>query len=105
MGGNIKWGAVVLSALTIAAAYVVPRYTKSVPASLVALVVLTLVTVVLKLEVIPLIKQVAKEKSLPTIDLYSALGNHAEMFPDKIHPNAAGAALMAKTIQAALLGK
>ncbi len=56
-------------------------------------------------EIIPLIKLVAMEKGLPTIDLYSALRNHAEMFPDKIHPNAAGAALMAKAIQSALLGK
>ena len=60
---------------------------------------------VVKGEVIPLIKQVAKETGVPTIDLYSALSNHAEMFPDKIHPNAAGAAFMTKTIPAALLGK
>ncbi len=36
------------------------------------------------------------------IDLNDALSNHAEMFPDKIHPNAAGAQLMAKTVYQAI---
>jgi SulP family sulfate permease len=51
LGGNIKWGAVALSALTIATAFILPRFTKAVPASLVALVALTTLAVLLPLEV------------------------------------------------------
>ena len=60
---------------------------------------------VVKGEVIPIIQQVAKEKRLAVIDIYGALSGHAEMFPDKIHPNAAGAALLARTVHAALTAK
>ena len=60
---------------------------------------------VLKDEVIPIIKKVAQEKHLAVIDLHTALSNHADMFPDGVHPNAAGAALIAKAVQAALLGQ
>jgi lysophospholipase L1-like esterase len=49
--------------------------------------------------------QVAQEKKLPIIDLHFALGNRPELFPDKIHPNAEGAALMAKIVGDALLGQ
>jgi lysophospholipase L1-like esterase len=45
---------------------------------------------------------VAKDKKLSVIDLHQALSGKPKMFPDKIHPNAAGAKLMAETIQAAL---
>ena len=51
LGGNIKWAAVALSALTIATAFILPRFTKAVPASLVALVALTALAVLLALEV------------------------------------------------------
>ena len=51
LGGNIKWDAVTLSALTIATVFVLPRFTKAVPASLVALVALTALAVLLGLEV------------------------------------------------------
>jgi lysophospholipase L1-like esterase len=53
-------------------------------------------------EVIPLIDKVAKEKETELIDLYKALKGQDKLFPDKIHPNAKGAAVMAKTIAAAL---
>ena len=52
--------------------------------------------------IIPVIKKVAKEKKLPLIDLHKALTGKPGMFPDKIHPNTAGAKLMAQTILAAL---
>ena len=55
--------------------------------------------------VIPVIKKVAKDKNLPVIDLHKILSNKPKMFPDKIHPNSAGAKLMAQTIQAALTKK
>lgn len=39
---------------------------------------------------------------VPVIDINDTLTGHPEMFPDKIHPNAAGAALMAKTVYQAI---
>jgi SulP family sulfate permease len=51
LGGNIEWGAVALSALTIATVFILPRFTKAVPSSLVALVALTALAVLLKLDV------------------------------------------------------
>src|SRR3984893_2429985 len=51
LGGNIRWDAVALSALTVATVFILPRFTKAVPASLVALVALTAVAVLLALEV------------------------------------------------------
>ena len=55
-----------------------------------------------KEEVIPIVKKVAKEKGATVIDLYKALGGHKEMFPDGVHPNAAGAAVLAKSVHEAL---
>ena len=51
LGGNIKWGAVALSAVTVATVFILPRFSKAVPASLVALVALTTLAVLLGLEV------------------------------------------------------
>src|ERR1700730_16373026 len=51
LGGNIRLGAVALSALTVATVFILPRFTKAVPASLVALVELTAGAVCLALEV------------------------------------------------------
>jgi sulfate permease, SulP family len=51
LSGNIRWGAVALSTLTIATVFILPRFTKAVPASLVALMSLTALAVVLALEV------------------------------------------------------
>ena len=56
-------------------------------------------------EIIPIIQKVAGEKKLPTIDLHAALSGHAAMFPDKIHPNIQGAALIAETLAKALAAK
>lgn len=58
---------------------------------------------VIKNEIIPLIKQVAREKGVMTVDLYTALSGRPELFPDLIHPNTAGAAIIAKTLHGALL--
>ena len=60
---------------------------------------------IVKGQIIPLIKQVAREKKLPTIDLHAALSDKAAFFPDKIHPNAAGARVLAQTVHAALTGQ
>ena len=58
---------------------------------------------VIKNEIIPIIKQVARQKGIMTIDLYTALCGRPDLFPDNIHPNAAGAALIARTLHGALL--
>ncbi|HKP03756.1 MAG TPA: SulP family inorganic anion transporter [Chthoniobacterales bacterium] len=51
LGANINWAAVALSGATIAIVFLLPRFTKAVPASLVALVVLTALASLLKLDV------------------------------------------------------
>lgn len=48
--------------------------------------------------VIPTLMKVCQKRRVPVIDLNDALTGHPEMFPDKIHPNAAGAKLMALTV-------
>lgn len=49
-------------------------------------------------DVIPLIRQVANQTGLPTIDVYSPLVNHPEDFWDGVHPNSAGARIVATQI-------
>lgn len=46
--------------------------------------------------VMPLIKQAARECHATTVDFYSALDGHAELFPDKLHPNEVGATILAQ---------
>jgi lysophospholipase L1-like esterase len=58
---------------------------------------------VIKNEVIPILKQVAQEKGAMVVDLYSPLSGRPELFADNIHPNAAGAAIIARTLHAAVL--
>ena len=53
--------------------------------------------------VIPKVRDLAARKGLPIIDMYSVLSNKPEMFPDKIHPNADGAKVMADAVKAAIL--
>jgi lysophospholipase L1-like esterase len=60
---------------------------------------------VVKGEIVPKIKKVTREKKLPLIDLYSALSGQREYFPDGVHPNAAGARLIAQTVYHALTGE
>jgi acyl-CoA thioesterase-1 len=59
---------------------------------------------VLRDEILPLIDQIARERNAPVIDLYTALQNSGNLFPDGIHPNAEGAGLMAQAIAPLLLG-
>jgi SulP family sulfate permease len=86
--GNIDWSAVVLSALTIATVFILPRYTQAVPASLVALVLLTIVAVLLKLDV-PVIGEIPS--GLPSLVIPSF---EAQQLP----------ALLSVALQLALLG-
>jgi lysophospholipase L1-like esterase len=55
-------------------------------------------------EILPRIEQIARQKEVPVIDLYQALEGAGHLFPDNIHPNVAGAGVMAETIAACLLG-
>ncbi|HEY0456077.1 MAG TPA: GDSL-type esterase/lipase family protein [Verrucomicrobiae bacterium] len=55
-------------------------------------------------EIIPIIQKVAHEKNLPIINLHEALKDKPDLFPDKVHPNAAGARLMARAVYSALIG-
>lgn len=57
---------------------------------------------IIRADVIPMVKKVAKARKLKTINLYKALSGHADLFPDQIHPNAEGAGLMAKKIASVL---
>ncbi len=60
---------------------------------------------VIKEEVMPLIDEVAKKADVKIIDLYSALSNKKKLFPDTVHPNAAGAKLIAETVRTEISGK
>jgi lysophospholipase L1-like esterase len=51
---------------------------------------------------IPNIRQVANQTGSRLIDVYSATENYPEFFPDGIHPNDAGAQVIANTIYKAL---
>lgn len=55
--------------------------------------------------VMPAVDAVAKAKGCTVIDLHGALSNKKEMFPDDIHPNAAGMALIAKAVAEKLTEK
>jgi len=56
-------------------------------------------------EIIPLIHKVARASHAKIIDLNRPLAGKPEMFSDTIHPNSAGAQLMAATVYHALTGK
>ena len=53
---------------------------------------------VIESQIVPIIKKVADKRKLQLIDLHQALTGHADLFPDKVHPNREGAALIAKTV-------
>lgn len=49
------------------------------------------------------IKEVANQTNLPIIDVYSALANYSNYFPDGVHPNNQGARLIAYEIYKAIV--
>jgi acyl-CoA thioesterase-1 len=55
-------------------------------------------------EIVPLIDQIAQQRDVRIIDLYTALSGRSDLFPDGIHPNAEGAEIMARTILYAIIG-
>jgi acyl-CoA thioesterase-1 len=56
-----------------------------------------------KLTVIPYIEQAANETNLPVINVYSALANYSDYFPDGVHPNSEGSQLIANEIYKAII--
>jgi acyl-CoA thioesterase I len=56
-------------------------------------------------EVIPMVRKVAKVEHAKIIDLYHALPNKKFLLPDTVHPNDAGAKLVAAAVYRALTGK
>lgn len=52
--------------------------------------------------VLPAIRLVAREKKVPLIDVNAALANRDDCFLDGVHPNEAGAAIIAQTVHRAL---
>jgi lysophospholipase L1-like esterase len=54
---------------------------------------------------IPMIDQLAVEENVDVIDMHAALVDKPQLLPDHVHPNNAGAAIMAQTVVAALTGK
>lgn len=57
---------------------------------------------VVREKVVPQIRELAARRCLPTIDLYSALSSHPELFPDTVHPSAEGAGWIASEVHLAL---
>ena len=53
-------------------------------------------------EIVPVVKEVAKRNDLPLVDLHAALSGHDDWFPDGVHPNAAGAKQIAETVAEAI---
>ena len=56
-------------------------------------------------EIIPLIKQIAADTKSGVIDLYAPFAGKEALIPDKVHPNAEGAAIIAKTVHEAIAEK
>jgi hypothetical protein len=53
----------------------------------------------------PMIATVARDTGSGVIDLHATLVGHEALLPDNVHPNAAGAELMARMVAHALTGK
>lgn len=60
---------------------------------------------IVKPEIIPLIKQVAAATKSEVIDLYTLFEGKENLIPDKVHPNAEGAALIAGSVHGAIARK
>lgn len=56
-------------------------------------------------EIVPAIRRVAKKRHLPLIDLYAAMKPYPDYCSDGVHPNEAGAAVIAGEVYRALTGK
>jgi lysophospholipase L1-like esterase len=52
--------------------------------------------------VLPHIDRLADQMNLPTVDLYSAFGEHSDYFMDGVHPDSDGASLIASNVYDAI---
>ena len=52
----------------------------------------------------PLIRQIGADENIQVIDMQTLLAGHSEWFPDGVHPNEQGTAVMAAIVYTALLG-
>ena len=59
---------------------------------------------VIKNDILPFIDQIAQQRDVRVIDLYTALSGAAGLFPDGIHPNTEGAKMIAETVASIILG-
>lgn len=53
---------------------------------------------IIRVDIIPSIKQIQREKNVSLIDLYTPFMGKSELFPDEVHPNQDGARLIAREI-------
>lgn len=60
---------------------------------------------VVEREIVPRVREVARDEGLALVDMFIKLSGVPQHFPDGIHPNAAGAALIADAVADALDGK
>jgi len=60
---------------------------------------------VIRDEIGPLVEQVGRDNGVLVIDLYTPLAGHLDLFPDGIHPDAAGARLIAQALLPYLLSR
>ena len=51
-----------------------------------------------KQNIIPKIQEAANQSHIPTINVYAALSDHPDCFPDGVHPNAEGSKLIAREV-------
>lgn len=57
------------------------------------------------LDLMPAIDRVAASEGCRTIDLHAALAGRETLIPDRVHPNAEGAGVLARAVFAALVGR
>ena len=53
---------------------------------------------VVKDEIIPMVKKIAKEEKVTLIDLYTPMIGKGDLVPDGVHPDAGGATIMAQAV-------
>ncbi|HUJ71201.1 MAG TPA: GDSL-type esterase/lipase family protein [Verrucomicrobiae bacterium] len=56
-------------------------------------------------EELPMLDKIATDEKAGLIDVHGALKPHPELLPDRVHPNTAGANILARTVFKALTGK
>lgn len=59
---------------------------------------------ILATNISPLVRQLGIDQGLQVIDMQNLLAGHSEWFPDGVHPNTKGTAVMAAIVYTALLG-